>query len=251
VNRPDDLIIAHRGESSDAPENTLAAINLAWEREVKSVEIDIQLTSDNEIVVIHDYDTLRISGEKKIIKNTSLKELKLLDAGSHKSRKWKGEPIPTLNEVLITVPEHGRLIIEIKSDERILGKLKNDLARSGLRNSQIEIISFNEDTLAKARQLMPEYKMLWLLDLDYHRPWWLCRINERKIIRKVKKLDFNGVDVWSGKILSKEFIANFKDAGLMVYVWTVNDPGKAKWLIESGIDGITSDRAHWIAGQIK
>ena len=61
-------IIAHRGESYDAPENTLAAINLAWKRNVIAVEIDIQLTNDNEIVVIHYKDTLRVSGKKKIIK---------------------------------------------------------------------------------------------------------------------------------------------------------------------------------------
>ncbi len=58
-------IIAHRGESFDAPENTLAAINLAWERKVKAVEVDIHLTYDNEIVVIHDYNTLRVAGVKK------------------------------------------------------------------------------------------------------------------------------------------------------------------------------------------
>ena len=68
MSKLNELIIAHRGESFDAPENTLDSINLAWERMTKSVEIDIQLTKDNEIVVIHDWDTFRISGKKKIIK---------------------------------------------------------------------------------------------------------------------------------------------------------------------------------------
>ena len=71
----DSLIIAHRGESFDAPENTLASFNLAWERKDKAVELDIHLTLDNEIVVIHDYDTLRISGVKKVVKKASLEEL--------------------------------------------------------------------------------------------------------------------------------------------------------------------------------
>ena len=251
MNYPYDLIIAHRGESFDAPENTLAAINLAWERKAKSVEIDIQLTNDNEIVVIHDYDTLRISGEKKLIKNSSLEELKCLDAGSHKGNRWKGEPIPKLNEVLDTVPAHGRLIIEIKSDGRILEKLRYELSQSGLKNSQVEIIAFNADTLKIAKKLMPQYKMLWLLDLDYYWPWWLHRINEQKIIRKVKELKFEGVDVWSGKILSEAFIEKFKNAGLLVYSWTINDPHKARWLIRSGIDGITTDRAQWMAEHLK
>ena len=87
---------------------------MAWERNVKAVEIDIQLTADNEIVVIHDYNTLRISGKKKVIKESSLKELKLLNAGFFKEGTWDNECIPKLYEVLATVPSDGKLIIEIK-----------------------------------------------------------------------------------------------------------------------------------------
>ncbi len=251
MNKIDKLLIAHRGESMDAPENTLAAINLAWERGVKSVEIDIHLTKDNEIVVIHDYDTLRISGRKKIIINSTLEELKLLDAGLYKGRQWEGVRIPTLNEIINTVPEDAKLIIEIKSDERILGKLKRELAQSRLRNSQIEIIAFNINTLAKARNLMPNYKMLWLLDLDYFWLWRLYWVSTQKLISKVKKLKLDGVNVRAGKYLTEAFIKKFKDAGLQVYVWTVNDPHKAQKFNEYGIDGITTDRAKWLAEQLR
>ena len=251
MSKLNELIIAHRGESFDAPENTLASINLAWERMAKSVEIDIQLTKDNEIVVIHDYDTLRISGKKKIIKKSSLEELKLLDAGTHKNKEWKNVRIPTLNEVLKTVPVDSRLIIEIKSDERILDMLKHELAQSSLKNSQIELIAFNACTLTRAKQLMPNYKMLWLLDLDYFWPHWIIWINKQSIIKKVKKLNLDGVDVWAGKFLTRSFIEKFKKKGLLVYTWTVNRPEKAKLLIENGIDGITTDRASWMSEQLK
>jgi glycerophosphoryl diester phosphodiesterase len=250
VNKADELIIAHRGESVDAPENTLAAINLAWGRRIKSVEIDIRLCKDNEIVVIHDKDTLRISGEKKIIRNSSLKELKLLDAGSFKSIKWEGETIPTLKEVINTVPGEGRLIIEIKSDENILGRLKTELSQSKLKDSQIELIAFNKKILMKARHLMPNYKILWLMELDYFWPWWICRVNKQKIIRMAKKLQLDGVNVWCGKLLTEEFIRVFKDAGLLIYAWTVNDPVKAFQLIKFGIDGITTDRAGMMAEKL-
>ena len=167
----DEIIIAHRGESFDAPENTLASINLAWERKVKAVEVDIQLTKDQEIVVLHDKNTLRISGERKIVAKSSFKELKMLDAGSHKDIKWMNERIPSLNEVLKTVPPDGKLIIELKSDKRILRKFKEELSQSGLKNSQIEIIAFNKDLLASAKEDMPYYKMLLLLELDFLWPW--------------------------------------------------------------------------------
>ena len=247
----ENIIIAHRGESYDAPENTLAAINIAWKRNVHAVEIDIQLTSDNEIVVIHDKDTLRVSGKKKIIRKSSLKELKLLNAGFRKEGNWENSSIPKLSEVLGTVPPNRKLIIEIKSNDSILQKLTYELSQSRLLPSQIELIAFNAVTLEKAKQLMPEYRMLWLLGLDYMWPWWLVWIHKKRIINNVKKLKLDGVNVWAGKLLNRSFISIFKEAGLYVYAWTVNDPEKARSLIENGVDGITSDRAGWMIEQLK
>jgi len=244
------LIIAHRGESFDAPENTLAAINLAWQRGAKAVEIDIRLTADNEIVVIHDKDTLRITGEKNVIENTPLKELKLLNAGFHKEGNWNNEQIPTLNEVLETVPSDGKLIIEIKSDDSILPKLVYELSQSKLNPNQIEIIAFDLNTIAKAKQLMPEYRMLWLLSLDYKLPWQLVLHNNKQIIKKVNKSNLDGVNVWAGKLLTHSFISEFKEAGLLVYTWTVDDPEKAKTIINNGIDGLTTNRASWMMEQL-
>ncbi|MFY9151424.1 MAG: glycerophosphodiester phosphodiesterase [Prolixibacteraceae bacterium] len=251
MSTPDEFIIAHRGESFDAPENTLASINLAWQRNVKAVEIDVQFTRDGEIVVIHDNDTLRISGKKLKIKESKLLELKQLDFGLFKDRKWANERIPTLAEVLKTVPEQGKLIIEIKSDESLLYKLKQDLEQSNLRTSQIEIIAFNINTLGKAKQLMPQYKMLWLLDLDYFWPWWLLLIRKKRIIRKISNLNLDGIDVWAGKLLTLKFIDTFRKAGFLIYCWTVNNPEQAKKLINLGIDGITTDRARWLLNQIE
>ena len=245
------IIIAHRGESFDAPENTLAAINLAWERGAKAVEIDTRLTADNEIVVIHDKDTLRITGEKKVIDKTPLKQLKLLNAGFHKEGDWNTERIPTLSEVLETVPSDGKLIIEIKSNESILPKLAYELSHSNLNHNQIEIIAFDLNTLAKAKQLLPQFRMLLLLNFDYIIPSWLVVVNNNHIIKKVKKLNLNGVNVWAGKLLTPSFISEFKKAGLFVYTWTVDDPDKAKTIINNGIDGLATNRAGWMKGCLK
>ena len=250
MKQSDALIIAHRGESFDAPENTLASINLAWEQNAKAVEIDIHLTSDQEIIVIHDDNTFRVSGKKLKVKKSTLSELKQLDVGSHKASKWNSERIPALKQVLQTVPANGKLIIEIKSDARLLGKLKTELGQSKLNSSQIELIAFNFRTLAQAKQMMPEYKMLWLLDLDYFWPSWMLWISKLKIIRKIKKQNLDGVDVWAGKLLNRSFISTFKNAGLYVYTWTVDNPENAKSLIGDGIDGITTNRAAWITSQI-
>jgi len=245
------IIIAHRGESFDAPENTLAAINLAWERGAKAVEIDIRLTADNEIVAIHDKDTLRITGEKKVIARTSIKELKLLNAGFHKEGNWNNERIPTLGEILETVPSNGKLIIEIKSDDSILAKLVYELSHSNLKHNQIEIIAFDINTLSKAKELLPQFKMLLLLNLDYIVPSWLAVVNNNQIIKKLKQTNLNGVNAWAGKLLTHRFISDFKESGLFVYTWTVDNPEKAKTIINNGIDGLTTNRAGWMMEQLE
>lgn len=244
------ILIAHRGESFDAPENTLAAINLAWKRGAKAVEIDIRLTADNEIVVIHDKDTLRITGVKKIIDSTPLKELKLLNAGFHKKGNWNNVRIPTLSEVLKTIPSDGRLIIEIKSNDSILAKLTYELSQSNKNPNQIEIIAFDLRTLAKAKELLPQFRMLWLLNFDYILPSWFVVVNNENIIKKLNKLNINGVSVWAGKLLTSSFISEFKEAGLFVYTWTVDDLEKAKIIINDGIDGLTTNRAGWMKNKL-
>lgn len=245
------LIIAHRGESYLAPENTLAAINLAWANGAEAVEIDIHLTKDNKIVVIHDYNTLRLTGVKMVIKESTLEELQSLDIGSYKASKWIGETIPTLTEVLKTVPSHGRIVIEIKSSIDILPILQKELQASSLAKSQIEIIAFNFETIAKAKQLIPNYKMLWLLNLDYYWPNWLLFFNTKYIINRVKRHKLDGVNVWAGKLITKRFIYKFAKAQLLVYCWTVNEPNKAKTLFENGINALTTDRASWMTEQLK
>jgi glycerophosphoryl diester phosphodiesterase len=134
------MIIAHRGESFDAPENTMAAIQLAWDRGADAVEIDIQLSKDNRIVVIHDFETKRLAGVNKKVKEQTFEELRKLDVGSWKNPSFKDEKIPSLAEVLESVPNGKKLIIEIKSDSSIIPIFKKDLEESKLDFSQAEII---------------------------------------------------------------------------------------------------------------
>src|SRR5438445_6957075 len=109
-------IIAHRGASYDAPENTLASVKLAWEQKADAVEIDVHLSKDGSIVVIHDANTSKVAGVRKRVSDQTLAELKGLDVGRWKGPKWASERIATLDEVLATVPERKRLFIEIKCE---------------------------------------------------------------------------------------------------------------------------------------
>lgn len=246
----DELMVAHRGESYLAPENTLSSINLAWKNGAKAVEIDVHLSLDHEIIVSHDADTKRTGTIAKTIKDVTLKELKTVDVGSFKDIKFKGEQLPTLNEVLQTIPNDGKLIIEIKCGAEIVKPLVSIIQNSNLQIPQIEFISFDYKVLSETKKQLPEFKALWLLDLDYYIPAWLLFINYKKLLRRVRESKFDGVNVWAGKAISKKFVDFFKNQGLLVYTWTVNDPEKAKQLIKMGVDAITSDRPSWLKEQL-
>jgi glycerophosphoryl diester phosphodiesterase len=110
------LIIAHRGASHDAPENTLASFKLAWEQKADGIEGDFYLTKDGKIVCIHDKTTKRTSGQKVEldVAASTLAELRKVDVGAWKDPKYAGEKMPTLEEVLAIVPAGKVFFIEIK-----------------------------------------------------------------------------------------------------------------------------------------
>ena len=242
------LIIAHRGEPFDAPENTLAAINLAWERNADAIEIDIHLTKDQKIVVIHDKTTKRTANQNKRIKANVLEDLKKLNFGNSTSFI---EKIPTLKEVLATVPAGKKILIEIKCDEKIIPFLRAEIADSGLKREQVEIISFNFKVVKSVKIRLPEHKVLWLLNLDYN---WLSKLvmkSTRQLLNKTKNNNLDGIDVWGGgKAITQKFVDNVKALNLIIYTWTIDDPIRATKLINMGVNGITTNKAHWLKTKV-
>jgi glycerophosphoryl diester phosphodiesterase len=117
-------IIAHRGASYDAPENTLTAVQLGWQQQADGVEIDIKLSKDGHIVAFHDHGTARTTGANHTLAELTLAELRDLDAGSWKNARFAGERIPALEEILAIIPPGKRLFIEIKAGPDIVPELK-------------------------------------------------------------------------------------------------------------------------------
>ena len=105
-------IIAHRGASHAAPENTLAAARLAWSENADAMEADFRLTADGQIVALHDETTRRVAGTAHVVAETSLAELQQLDVGRWKDPQFAGESPPTLGQLLETVPEGKRFLAE-------------------------------------------------------------------------------------------------------------------------------------------
>jgi glycerophosphoryl diester phosphodiesterase len=234
-------IIAHRGSSHDAPENTLASIQLGWEQANDGVEIDIHLTKDGEIVAIHDFDTKRTAGRDKPVVEQTLAELRELDAGAWKDPKFAGERIPTLDEILATVPEGKRIFIEIKVGPEIVPTMVESIQRSGKKPEQLVVIAFRYDTLRASKEQLPELEHYYLAGYRQDRQTGeFPRIDD--VIAQALEANFEGINLDYRWPIDREFVEKVNGKGLKLYVWTVNDPDVAARMRDVGVDGITTDR---------
>jgi glycerophosphoryl diester phosphodiesterase len=243
-------IIAHRGASYDAPENTLASFRLAFEQKADAIELDVHLSRDGRIVVIHDFTTYRIGNVDKAIREQDLGDLKLLDVGRWKDLRWMGERIPTLREALQTVPPGKRVFIEVKSSPEIIPELDRVIGASGLKPDQVVIIAFDYDTIYKTKKWMPQYECAWLISFkpDARRPDPETIFHE--IIERARCAGLDGLDLNYHGPITPEFIKNVAAAGLKTYVWTVDDVEAARKMIELGVDGIATNRPAWLREQL-
>lgn len=239
-------IIAHRGASFDAPENTLASVRLAWEHDADAVEIDVHLSKDNHIVVMHDAHTQRTGGVDRRIADQTLAELRALDVGSWKDARFAGEKIPTLSEVIETIPNGKRLVIEIKCGPEIIPVLQETLANSDRNSEQFLIIAFSQSTLHAVKKALPHISAYWLSTFSQNPESSVRQPTIETWIEVAKKIQADGLNLGTKGPWDAELVQNIKAAGLKCCVWTVNDPNQAHRLMEMGIDGITTDRAGWL-----
>ncbi len=235
-------IIGHRGASDSAPENTLASVNLAWQRNADAVEIDIQLTKDGQIVAYHDKTTKRIGGRDQAVKEQTLTQLQMLDVGAWKNPQYSGEKIPALTQILKTIPDKKRLFIEIKCGVEVLPLLKRDLNASGKTPAQTVLIGFDYEIMRQAKQLFPERKVFWVFKAKRDNETGDWEHNADYYIQKANAAQLDGLDIGFNKFITKEFVQQAQAADLPVYIWTVNSVADARKLTEMGVKGITTDR---------
>ena len=145
-------IVAHRGASFDAPENTLAAIVLAWQQMADAVEIDVRVTKDEQIVAIHDANTRRTCDQNLVVSDATYAQIQQLDA-SHNAREgtYAGESVPRLAEILATIPPHGKLFVEVKCGDEIIEPLTFQFTQDTQQQSHVVLIGFNAPLLAKIK----------------------------------------------------------------------------------------------------
>ena len=247
---PTPAVIAHRGAAHDAPENTLAAFKLAWQQGADGIEGDFHLTREGEIVCIHDADTKRTAGQARKVAEATLAELRQLDVGSWKGEPWRGTRIPTLDEVLATVPEGKQVFIEIKSGPEILPALKQALAGSGLQSGQAVVMSFDARVIVEAKRLLPQLKALWLTDFKANQKTGV-RPSAIEILQTLEKIGADGVGCRAHPVVDQAFMQTLRTARKEVHLWTVDDVAMAKRYLQLGADSLTSNRAGWLKQQLR
>lgn len=243
-------LISHRGESADAPENTLAAFNLAWKRKVPAIELDVHVSKDQRLVCIHDGDLKRTTGVAGPVKEAVMADLQKLDAGAWKHADFAGERLPTLEEALATIPEGGRCFIELKTGAEAVPPLVAAVEASGKKPEQLAVISFNAAALAETKRRLPKLKAYFLSSFKQDKETGRWSPTAEELIAKAQSLQADGLDLEARGPLDAAFVAKIRAAKLGFYVWTVDDPKLARRMVELGVDGITTNKAAWLAERL-
>ena len=241
-------IIAHRGASHDAPENTLAAARLAWSQGADALECDVQLTREGELAVFHDDDTGRLApgAPARAVAELTLEELQALDIGAWKDPQFAGERAPTLGALLALVPAGRRIFIELKNGPEAVPGLVRALARSTLAPAQVVVISFHLEAVRAAKRALPRCEGCWILERAAQARGNPSAASLDAIIAQARAAGLDGLDLEAEWPVDRTLAATVRAAKLKLYVWTVDDSARARDVARAGVDGITTNRPGWL-----
>lgn len=232
---PQPTIFAHRGASTHAPENTLAAFELALRQGADAIELDAKLTADGQVIVFHDQTVDRTTPHSGRVKDLSLYELRKLDAGSHFDIAFKGERIPTLEEVFKAVGQLTIINVELTNYTSIMDPLPEkvaELVRLHRLNQRVIFSSFNPLALMRIRRLIPEAP-IGLLALPGLKGALARSWPGRLISYQSLHPEYSDV--------TPDLVKSVHHRGGKIFVYTVNQENGMRRLIEMGVDGIITD----------
>lgn len=234
--------VAHRGASGYAPENTLAAFDKAVDMKADYIEIDVQQSKDNELVVIHDTTVDRTTDGTGKVKDLTFEQLRALDAGSFKGEQFKGEKIPSFDEVLDRY--HGKIgiLIELKAPELYPGIEENvakELKERHLdrpQNEKIIIQSFNFESMKKTDALLPKVPIGVLTSSKAH-------ATEQSLKEFSAYADYFNP---SYGIVTKDMVEQVHSLGMKISSWTVRSQEAADFLLDMDVDAIITDYPDYV-----
>ncbi|MEM7624782.1 MAG: glycerophosphodiester phosphodiesterase [Planctomycetota bacterium] len=256
------LIVAHRGASHDAPENTQAAFDLAWEQGADAIECDVHLTADGQIVCIHDDTTGRTTGGEKgtglVVAESTAEELRKLDVGSWKDPAFAGEPVPLLRDVLASLPAGKGILIEVKVGPEIvpaLTALLRDTATGGLEGHRVTVMGFDaamvKDAKAALPAVLPGVTVNWLTRFAPHPKTKLPTLTTDEIIEQLAAINADGLGCKALEYyVNQDFVERLRAEAYGLHVWTVDDPAVGRHFVSLGFDSITTNRPGWLGEQL-
>ena len=240
-----DTLISHRGESVDAPENTLPAFRTAVSRGF-GFECDIYLSADKRVFTFHDRDLKRTSGgknKKKCAEANWENELSKLDVGGW--GPWAGSKFvgtrPALLEEVLELARDGRWIfVEVKTGPEIVPYVKDIFAKQSKANPKNTLfITFNAATCSELKKAMPEYKSIWLVS-----PKKGKYDSADALVAKLKEIGADGVDChYKSAIVTKDYIKTVRKAGFEFHVWTVDKLDDTLEAFSRGVQTVTTNCA--------
>jgi glycerophosphoryl diester phosphodiesterase len=238
-------VFAHRGASHDAPENTLAAFELAVHLGAEAIELDAQLSADKQVVVIHDHTVDRTTDGRGRVSDLQLATLKQLDAGGYFDSTFRGERIPTLREVFETLGQRILINIELKNDASIWDDLPAHVAQLVIQyklQQRVIFSSFNPIALLKIHRILPDTPCS-LLALSGAKGAWACSWG-------YKALGCAGLhpDVSS---VTASLVRRVHQSGRRIHAYTVNEPEVIHQLLDLGVDGFFTDDSALALSQVK
>ena len=235
-------VTGHRGAGGLAPENTLASIQLALDLGVDRIEIDVQQTKDNVIIVLHDRTLRRTTTGLGYVKTKTYDEILRHSAGYKFNKYYIKEKVPTLDEVIKLIKGRAELLIETKYsfmyypniERHIINVIKNNDAKAWSK-----VISFNDRALFRIHKLDKEIRTGKLfVGKHANLPLsWDKGVN----LKPLKRYHFVDEIIVKHVYATKNIIERVHDMGKELHVWTVNDPETIEILVERGVDGIISD----------
>ena len=231
-------VVAHRGSSFDAPENTLASARLSIEMNADGSECDVYRTADGVIVLLHDDNLKRTTGLDKKVTECDYETISKLDAGSWKNPKFAGEKVPTFKEYLeLFKGTNTRPVIEIKMGGIELPVI--EVIREAGLVDRVVIIAFSADVVKKVREIEPNISAAWLY--GKREDTWTVEQMADFLTERAKYCDTKILDLNHG-LLSPELLKILRNRGFFVWAWTVNEPDRMETLLRWGIDSITTDK---------
>lgn len=221
------MVIAHRGASSYAPENTFAAYDLAIEMGVRHIELDVHLTSDGHIVVIHDETVDRTTDGTGPVTSHTLEEIRALDAGTRFGERFRGERIPAFREVIERYKGRLHLHIEIKGRSPSLAPATADLIRHYGMEDQVTITSFQDAPLREIRVYAPELPAGWLV----------TEVNEQTI-SLARAMGLAQICPRADTV-TPELVRRLHAEGFVARAWGVATEDLMERVVLAGADGMT------------